>query len=31
MKKFFLADSRERMGVRVISASWAQKQTTATF
>ena len=30
-KNFFLADSRERMGDRVISASWAQKQTTATF
>ena len=25
MKNFFLADSSELMGVRVISASWAQK------
>ena len=25
-KKFFLADSRELLGVRVISASWAQKR-----
>ena len=31
MKNFFLADSRKQMGVRVISASWAQKQTIATF
>ena len=30
-KIFFLADTRERMGDRVISASGAQKQTTATF
>ena len=31
MKIFFLAYSRELMGVRVNSASWAQKQTIATF
>ena len=30
-KKFFLADSRELMGVRVISASWAQKRLIPTF
>ena len=30
-KKFFLADSSELMGVRVISASWAQKRLIATF
>ena len=28
MKKFFLADSSEQMGVRLISASWAQKRLT---
>ena len=31
IKKFFLADSSELMGVRVISASWAQKRLIATF
>ena len=30
-KKFFLDDSRERMGVTVISASWAQKRLIPTF
>ena len=30
-EKFFLADSSELMGVRVISASWAQKRLIATF
>ena len=30
-KKFFLADSRELMGVRVISAYWAQKRLISTF
>ena len=30
-EKFFVADSRELMGVRVISASWAQKPLTPTF
>ena len=31
MKIFFLADSRELICVRVISASLVQKQTIATF
>ena len=31
MKNFFLADSTELMGVRVISASWAQKRLIDTF
>ena len=31
IEKFFLADSRELMGVRVISASWAQKRLIPTF
>ena len=31
MKIFFLADSSELMGVRVISASWAQKRLIPTF
>ena len=31
IKKIFLADSSELMGVRVISASWAQKRLIATF
>ena len=31
MKNFFLADSRELMGVRVISVSWAQKRLIPTF
>ena len=31
IKKFFLADSRELMNVRVISASWAQKRLIPTF
>ena len=31
MKSFFLADSSELTGVRVISASWAQKRSIATF
>ena len=31
MKNFFLADSSELMGVRVISASWAQKRLIPTF
>ena len=30
IKKFFLADSSELMGVRVISASWAQKRLIPT-
>ena len=30
-EKFFLADSSELMGFRVISASWAQKSLTPTF
>ena len=30
-EKFFLHDSSEMMGVRVISASWAQKRLIATF
>ena len=30
-EKFFLADSSELMGVRVISASWAQKRLIPTF
>ena len=28
---FFLADSSELVGVRVISASWAQKRLIPTF
>ena len=31
MKKFFQADSSELMGVRLISASWAQKRFIPTF
>ena len=31
IKKFFLADSSELMGVRVISASWAQKTFDCYF
>ena len=31
IKNFFLADSRQLMGVRVISASWAQKLFIHTF
>ena len=31
IKSFLLADSRELMGVRVISASWAQKRLIPTF
>ena len=31
MKGFFLADSSKLMGVRVISASWAQKRLIPTF
>ena len=31
IQKFFLAYSRELMGVRVISASWAQKRLIPTF
>ena len=31
IKIFFLADSSELMGVRVISASWAQKRLIRTF
>ena len=31
IKFFFLADPRELMGVRVISASWAQKRLIPTF
>ena len=30
-QKFFLADSSERMGVRLISACWAQKRLIPTF
>ena len=30
-KKFFLVDSSELMGVRVISASWAQKRLIPNF
>ena len=30
IKKFFLADSSELMGVWVISASWAQKRLIPT-
>ena len=30
-EKFFLADSSELMGVRVLSASWAQKRLIPTF
>ena len=30
-EKFFLADSSELMGVRVISASWAKKRLIPTF
>ena len=30
-QKFFLADSSELMGVRVISASWAQKRLIPSF
>ena len=31
MKNFLLADSSELMGVRLISASWAQKRVIPTF
>ena len=31
MKKFFLADSSELLGVRLISTSWAKKRLIATF
>ena len=31
IKKFFVADTRELMNVRVISASWAQKCLIPTF
>ena len=31
LKSFLLADSRELMGVRVISASWAQKRLIPNF
>ena len=31
MKNFLLADSSELMGVRLISASWAQKRFIPTF
>ena len=31
MKNFFLADSRELLGVRLISASWAQKRLIPTL
>ena len=31
IKNFFLADSRELMGVREISAWWAQKPLIPTF
>ena len=31
MRNFFQADSSELMGVRLISASWAQKRFIATF
>ena len=30
-EKFFLTDSSEPMGVRVISVSWAQKRLIPTF
>ena len=30
-EKFFVADSSELMGVRVMSASWAQKRLIPTF
>ena len=31
IQNFFLADSSELLGVRVISASWAQKRLIPTF
>ena len=31
MKNFLLADSSERMAVRLILASWAQKRLIPTF
>ena len=31
MKNFFLADSSERMAVRLILASWSQKQVIPTL
>ena len=31
MRKFFQADSSKLMGVRLISASWAQKRLISTF
>ena len=31
MKNFLLADSSERMAVRLILASWAQKQVILTL
>ena len=31
IKNFFLADSPELMGVRLISASWAQKRLIPSF
>ena len=31
MRNFFQADSSELMGVRLISASWAQKRLIPTF
>ena len=31
MKKFFLADSGEQMGVNQISVSWAQKRLIPSF
>ena len=31
MKKFFLPDSSELMGVRLISAFWAQKRLIPTI
>ena len=31
MKNYFLADSSERMGVRLITVSWAQKRLIPTF
>ena len=31
IQNFFLADSSEPMGVRVISASWAQNRLIPTF
>ena len=31
MKNFLLANSSEMMGVRLISASWAQKRLIPTF